>query len=123
MDDPVIINGPHVGGQPLGSLTGPNGEIIDIWSYEPADLLNAMSRATGPVPRPEPLGLGGHVEVVEANPFQGTSAQVIYNPAGDETNAAAANEYASLIQGYNARAQAVSAVIVAILERKAQSQI
>jgi hypothetical protein len=119
-----IWNGPH-NQPPVGTLEGPNGELINVWSYEPADLILAMQRAIGPIPEPQAFGLGGHVEAFYSdptNPFSSQPPQLIYNPAGDVINQQIGAEYASKVQAWNARAQAIQAVIVAILQNRKTSR-
>jgi hypothetical protein len=107
MSDPIIYNGPHVG-DPVGQLPAPDGGIVLVWSYEPADVVSAMMRAIGPVPEPPPLVEGGHVEVYyshsEENPFDLSCPQLIYNQAGDQVNETLAKLYESKVVAWNARA-------------------
>lgn len=114
-----IWNGPH--NKPsVGELTGPNGEIISIWSYEPADLVLAMTRAIGPVPEPQAFGLGGQIHAFypdPTNPFSDKPPVLMYDPSGDVINKAIADEYASKVSAWNARATAIQVIIIAVLQK------
>jgi len=96
---PVIISGVHTG-EPIGHLTGPQGEIISVWSTSPGDLLDAMTQAIGPVPSMPGLGLGGNVEIITPlDPYSKDPPQVIYNPSGDVIN----QEIAEMFKAQNLR--------------------
>ena len=114
-----IWNGPHHNETPIGNIRGPSGELITIWSDKPVYLLDAMIRAIGALPNPQEFGMGGHVEVIydHDSPVAGSPPQVIYNPAGDVINQGIANEYASKVSAWNARAAAIQAAIVAMIQK------
>ena len=114
-----IWNGPH-NKLPDGELAGPNGEIISIWSREPADLILAMTRAIGPIPEPAAFGLGGRIHAFypdPTNPFSAQPPVLMYDPSGDVINQAIAAEYASKVSAWNTRAAAIQAVVVALLQK------
>ena len=117
MVNPIIINGSHVGFG-LGTIPGPDGTLVVIWSDSHADVLAAMLHAIGPIPQPPAMGLGGEVVVVypahPESPMYSGTPQLLYNPAGDVQNQTAAAEYAALVSAWNARAAVVQAAVLAL---------
>jgi hypothetical protein len=112
----VIHNGIH-DGEPIGHLTGPNGEIISVWSTSPVDLMDAMTQAMGPVPSLPTFGLGGSVQVIyPTDPFSKAAPQVIYDPAEDVRNQELSKVFAAQVTAWNARAQMIQGVIVKMIE-------
>ena len=118
-DEPIIHNGDHTD-EPLGRLTGLDGRIILIWSKEPTELLSAMIEAIGPLPDPVSYGVGGYMEETGAatvGPWGKVVSTYTYNPAGDVINQAKATEFAALVTAYNARVQAIQAVVLVIASK------
>src|SRR5437016_3639920 len=112
----IIHNGIH-DGEPIGHLTGPNGEIISVWSTSPQDLMDAMTQAIGPVPALPNFGLGGKVEIIyPTDPFSKAAPQVIYNPAGDVINQELSKVFAAQVTAWNTRAQMIQGLIVKMIE-------
>ncbi len=115
---PIVINGPHVGNS-VGFLQGANGQLVSIWSYSPADLLEAMTEAIGPVPYPPSLGLGGSVKTIyPADPLSKDPPQVIYDPSGDEVNKDLVALFQAQVSAWNARADVIQKAITVFLSNK-----
>ncbi len=118
----VIISGTHTG-EPIGHLSGPNNEIVSVWSTNPGDLLEAMTQAIGPVPSLPSFGLGGSVEIITPlDPLSKDPPQVIYNPAGDVVNQVIAQAYVAQITAWNARAQTIQAAVQEIIKNRTTSK-
>ena len=112
----VIHNGIH-DGEPIGHLTGPNGEIVSVWSTSPVDLMDAMTQAIGPVPSLPNFGLGGSVKVIyPTDPFSKAAPQVIYDPAEDVRNQELSKVFTAQVTAWNTRAQMIQGLIVKMIE-------
>jgi hypothetical protein len=117
---PVIINGPH--GESIGTLTGLDGSLIPIWSDSPADLLQAMLAAIGPLPEFDGLGIGGTFEVT-GQTGEGIHALPVYtyNPAGDVQNQTAVAAFTAKVTAWNARAAAIQSTVQAMLQLRSKA--
>lgn len=108
---PDIWNGPHHGSA-IGHLPRPDGSEVAVWSSSPADILQAVLLAAGPIPQQPILGLGGHVEA-----FYGSAGKdgfappaLIYNPAEDEINKDTTTAFQAQVTAWNARVQMLTAI-------------
>ena len=112
----ILHNGINEG-EPIGHLTGPNGEIVSVWSANPVNLMDAMTQAIEPVPSLPSFGLGGSVEVIyPTDPFSKAAPQVIYDPAEDVRNQELSKVFAAQVTAWNTRAQMIQGAILKMIE-------
>jgi hypothetical protein len=109
----ILHNGINEG-EPIGHLTGPNGEIVSVWSANPVNLMDAMTQAIEPVPSLPSFGLGGSVEVIyPTDPFSKAAPQAIYVPAGDVKNQ---ELFDTQVKAWTTRAQMIQGLIVEMVK-------
>jgi hypothetical protein len=110
-----IINGTHFGSA-IGYLTDPDGKYVPIYSDSATDLVDAMTRAIGPLPSPPEFGVGGALRPITNE--KGFVTSYTYDPAGDELNKAKAAAYSERVKAWNARAAAIQDAVKQILSGK-----